>query len=61
MNLTLAERAAEVLNTADGRAKTALSRAHAAAWFASRAGDGPPIAIGKAAPPDHPARRVLSC
>ncbi|HQU69912.1 MAG TPA: DUF455 domain-containing protein, partial [Albidovulum sp.] len=33
----LAERAVEVLTTADGRAKTALSHAHAAAWRAARA------------------------
>ena len=56
MSLTLAERAAEVLNTGDGRAKTALSRAHAAAWLASRDGETAPIAIGRATPPDHPAR-----
>ena len=30
--------------TADGRAKTALSRAHAAAWFAARAA-GTPLPI----------------
>ncbi|TKA94300.1 DUF455 domain-containing protein, partial [Cereibacter changlensis] len=28
--------AVEVLSTADGREKTALSRRHAAAWLASR-------------------------
>ena len=33
----LAEMAVEVLTTADGRAKTALGRRHAAAWFAARA------------------------
>ncbi|KIC37369.1 ferritin-like domain-containing protein [Leisingera sp. ANG-M7] len=54
--LSLAERAAEVLTTADGRAKTALSRCHAAEWFASRTGDAPQIPIGTARPPMHPAR-----
>lgn len=53
--LTLAQMAVEVLTTADGRAKTALSRAHAARWFAARAA-GTPIEIGQAAPPDRPAR-----
>jgi len=47
---SLAEMAVEVLATADGREKTALSRAHAAAW---RAGG---VEIGSAAPPDFPAR-----
>lgn len=52
---TLSEMAVEVLSTADGRAKTALSRAHAAAWMAAReAGDD--IAIGRATPPLRPAR-----
>ena len=55
MSLSLAERALDVLTTADARAKTALSRAHAAEWAASRAtGDG--FAIGQATPPDMPAR-----
>ena len=56
MTQSLAERAVEVLTTADGRAKTALSRRHAADWFAARAGDGPEIPVGAGAPPDHPAR-----
>jgi uncharacterized ferritin-like protein (DUF455 family) len=47
--------AVEVLTTADGRAKTALSRQHAAAWFAAREA-GAPIPLGEAAPPLHPAR-----
>ncbi len=55
MTLTLAQMAVQVLTTADGRAKTALSHQHAAAWRASRAG-GTPIAIGTFAPPDQPAR-----
>ncbi|MGR3759599.1 ferritin-like domain-containing protein [Roseobacteraceae bacterium NS-SX3] len=54
--LSLAERATEVLTTADGRAKTALSRRHAAEWFAFRGGSGTEIAIGSARPPLHPAR-----
>ncbi len=52
---TLAEMAVEVLTTADGRAKTALGRRHAATWFAARAA-GAPIAIGRADPPLNPAR-----
>ena len=57
MSTCLAEMAAEVLNTADGREKTALSRRHAAAWFAARAA-GTPIPVGTASPPDRPARPV---
>lgn len=52
---SLSEMAVEVLNTADGRAKTALSRAHAKAWLAARAA-GDEISIGRAIPPDRPAR-----
>ena len=52
---TLAQLAVEVLTTADGRAKTALGRQHAATWFAARAA-GTPLPIGQATPPDHPAR-----
>ncbi|HQY44781.1 MAG TPA: ferritin-like domain-containing protein [Paracoccaceae bacterium] len=55
MSQSLAERAVEVLTCADGRAKCALSRAHAADWFAARA-SGSPLAIGRAAPPLRPAR-----
>ncbi len=55
MTLSLAQRAVQVLNTADGRAKTALSRAHAADWFAARAA-GAPLPLGRAAAPDRPAR-----
>jgi uncharacterized ferritin-like protein (DUF455 family) len=54
--LTLAERATEVLTTADGRTKTALSRAHAAEWFAARRGERDPLEIGVAQPPLRPAR-----
>jgi uncharacterized ferritin-like protein (DUF455 family) len=56
MSLTLAERAVDILSTADGRAKAALSRAHAAAWRAARDGTGAAIEIGTALPPMHPAR-----
>lgn len=52
---SLAERAVEVLTTADGRAKTALSHAHAADWRAARAG-GQTFPVGKATPPLRPAR-----
>jgi len=53
--LPLAEMATEVLCTADGRAKTALSRRYAAQWQAAReAGETPQI--GTSAPPDFPAR-----
>jgi len=51
---TLAEMAVEVLTTADGRAKTALGRRHAATWFAARKAAS--HAIGRAEPPDRPAR-----
>ncbi len=47
--------AVEVLTTADGRAKTALSRRHAETWRAARA-SGETIEIGTASPPRHPAR-----
>ena len=52
---TLAEMATEVLTTADGRAKTALSHAHARAWFDARDA-GHPIPVGSANPPLRPAR-----
>ncbi len=55
MSLTLAQMAVDVLTTADGRAKTALSAAHAATWFASRA-SGVSLPVGQAQPPMHPAR-----
>jgi uncharacterized ferritin-like protein (DUF455 family) len=53
---SLAEMAVSVLATADGHAKTALSRSHAAAWRASRTGDAPTIPVGRAQPPQRPAR-----
>ncbi|WP_224823806.1 ferritin-like domain-containing protein [Cognatishimia sp. MH4019] len=47
--------ACDVLQTADGATKTALSRRYAAQWFAARdAGD--PVEIGRGAPPLRPAR-----
>ncbi|MEP4195402.1 MAG: ferritin-like domain-containing protein [Aliishimia sp.] len=53
--LTLTDMATQVLNCADGREKTALSRAYAKQWQTAReAGEG--IAIGTATPPMHPAR-----
>ncbi|MFM2354792.1 MAG: hypothetical protein RLZZ528_528 [Pseudomonadota bacterium] len=55
MTETLADMAVAVLTTGDGRAKTALSRAHAARWFAARAA-GQPMPVGTATPPDRPAR-----
>ncbi len=51
----LAQMADEVLRTADGREKTALSRSYAAQWQAARAlGERPEI--GTVSPPDRPAR-----
>ena len=55
MSLTLAEMAVEVLTTADGREKTALSKRHAEAWVAARAA-ADPIPVGRADPPLRPAR-----
>jgi len=55
MTPSLAQMAVEVLTTADGRAKTALARAHAATWRAARDAGGA-LPIGSAAPPDRPAR-----
>lgn len=52
---TLAECAVAVLTTAEGRAKTALSKRCAEAWFAARAA-GQPMPIGQAEAPDFPAR-----
>lgn len=55
MTLTLREMAVEVLSTSDPWEKTALSRAHAAQWASDRAA-GKAIALGRASPPDFPAR-----
>jgi len=52
---SLAQMAVEVLTTADGRAKTALGRRHAAAWRDARAA-GTPLPLGRAQPPKRPAR-----
>jgi uncharacterized ferritin-like protein (DUF455 family) len=51
----LAELAVEVLVTANGRAKTAVSRANAQRWFEAR-GAGTQLPIGVATPPDRPER-----
>ena len=56
MAKTLTQMATEVLTTADGRAKTTLSKQHAAAWFAARKGEAPEIEVGTATPPLNPAR-----
>lgn len=53
--MTLAQMAVDVLQTADGAAKTALSRKYAAQWQEARA-NGIDIPIGSATPPMHPAR-----
>jgi len=52
---TLTQMATEVLQTADGREKTAVSKSYAEMWFAARAA-GDTIEIGTANPPLHPAR-----
>ncbi|WP_368183749.1 ferritin-like domain-containing protein [Aestuariibius sp. HNIBRBA575] len=52
---TLTQMAIEVLTTADGAEKTALSRRHAATWQAARK-SGQRIEIGTATPPLHPSR-----
>lgn len=51
----LAQMATEVLTTADGRAKTELSRHYAAQWFEARQA-GEDVVIGHANPPLRPAR-----
>jgi uncharacterized ferritin-like protein (DUF455 family) len=52
---TLTELACVVLNTADGREKTAKSHAAAALWFKMKEA-GTPLVIGDSSPPDLPAR-----
>lgn len=52
---TLSELAVAVLTTADARSKTALARSAAQQWRASRA-LGSPLPLGRAMPPDRPAR-----
>jgi uncharacterized ferritin-like protein (DUF455 family) len=54
-DLTLTDMAVAVLSTSDGRAKTALSRAHAATWFAARTAERA-LPLGRAVPPLRPAR-----
>ena len=51
----LAQMAVEVLTCSDGRAKTALSHKHAAAWKAARA-KGETPEVGQAQPPMQPRR-----
>jgi uncharacterized ferritin-like protein (DUF455 family) len=53
--VTLTDMAVAVLNTAGGRAKSALSRAYAAQWQAARATGSQPE-IGNTKPPLSPAR-----
>jgi uncharacterized ferritin-like protein (DUF455 family) len=55
---SLTDMAIEVLTTADGRAKAALSRTYAARWQAARA-DGTVPVIGTGTPPMQPARPSL--
>ncbi|WP_296474994.1 ferritin-like domain-containing protein [Roseinatronobacter sp.] len=55
MTQSLRDMAVEVLSTADGRDKTAISRKHAATWFAARKA-GAPLPVGTCTPPDRPAR-----
>lgn len=56
MTTALADMAMDVLETPDGRGKTAVSLRHAATWVASRADTGQAISVGTAQPPEHPAR-----
>jgi uncharacterized ferritin-like protein (DUF455 family) len=51
----LCQMAVDVLTTADGREKTAKSRAYAQEWFAARDA-GTPLEIGRADTPLHPSR-----
>ena len=53
--MPLTQMACEVLNTADGREKTALSRRFAAEWFSKRNAELP-VEVGLAIPPNRPAR-----
>jgi uncharacterized ferritin-like protein (DUF455 family) len=52
---TLCEMAVEVLTTADGRAKTALGRRHAATWTSKRLA-ATPLQVGTSVPPPRPSR-----
>ena len=51
--MPLAQLACEVLNTADRREKTSLSRRFAAEWFANR-NAGLPLEVALAPPPTGP-------
>ena len=51
--MPFAQMACEVLNTADGREKTSLSRRIAAEWFAKRNTELP-VGAGLAIPPTGP-------
>lgn len=53
--IALAQMAEDVLGTADGRAKTALSHKYAAQWRDARLA-GTPVEIGQGNPPLQPAR-----
>ena len=53
MQTSLTQMAVNVLNTKDGREKTALSRRYAKDWFAART-SGAVIAVGKATPRNNP-------
>ncbi len=55
MSQTLRDMAVEVLTTSDPHQKVALSRAHAARWFAARKA-GETIELGDTCPPDTPSR-----
>ena len=55
MSLSLREMAVEVLSTSDPLKKVATSRAHAATWRAAREA-GEALELGRADPPDFPAR-----
>lgn len=52
---SLSQMAVDVLTTADGREKTALSRDYAKAWFAAPSA-GETVTIGSATPPMQPSR-----
>ncbi len=54
---TLSDLAVDVLTCADGREKCARAHRNAALWRASRAA-GAPLPLGRAAPPDQPARPI---
>ncbi len=55
-DLSLSDMAVNVLNCADAKEKTKLSRGYANQWFQSRQPDKDEISLGAALPPDTPAR-----